>query len=88
MTIIILIVMQMVLLIMMFMMVLPDNDNVDHVDFCVDSGQNKHDDEEGGRRRSEQGDDHVFICASVGDDHDARDVVLSAMNTVFLMRMR
>ena len=45
--IIILIVMQMVLLIMMFMMVVPDNDNVDHVDLCVDSGQNKHDDEEG-----------------------------------------
>ena len=46
MAIIILIVMQMVL-IMMFMMVLLDNDNVDHVDLCVDSGQNKHDDEEG-----------------------------------------
>ena len=45
---IILIVMQMVLLNMMFMMVLPDNDNVDNVDLCVDSGQNKHDDEEGG----------------------------------------
>ena len=47
MAIIILIVMQMVLLIMMFMMVLPVNDNVDHVDLCGDSGQNKHDDEEG-----------------------------------------
>ena len=48
MAIIILIVMQIVLLILMFMMVLPDHDNVDHVDICVDSGQNKHDDEEGG----------------------------------------
>ena len=48
MTTIILIVMQMVLLIMMFVMVLPENDSVDHVELCVDSGQNKHDDEEGG----------------------------------------
>ena len=42
----------------------------------------------GEKEESEYGDDHVFTCASVGDDHDARDVVLSAMNTVFLMRMR